>query len=197
MEVKELSNYDMSRVISRARKEFGTIKKGTEELYDPGLNYLEREIYSIYKDIPITDFELREVIEMIIYDLKGKIERKRFDYSKIRDEKKQEFSRRLELLFNPFENDNLKADLRNVNLERKEDLQAMFTFPIKCLLRIYDSIEFWHKQKGINGYYRMLEEYVLPIYAVGRHPYVLEDEYISEDVNLGIENLISKDEIAL
>lgn len=50
-----------------------------------------------------------------------------------------------------------------------------------CLLRIYDSIEFWNKRCGKNGYYKMLEEYVFPKTCVGRHPYALYDEYLELD----------------
>lgn len=166
----------MTRVISRAKKEFGVITRGTEEEYNPGLDYLEHEIYRIYTEIPITDYELREVIEMIIYDVKGIIDQIDYDYGKIRSEDQKKFAQTLELLFNPFLNKEIP--IHNLDLEKKEDLKELFTLPIKCLLRIYDSIEFWNHNGGKNGYYRMLEEMVLPVIQIGKHPYVLEDEYI-------------------
>ncbi len=49
-ETKKLLPYDMKRIISRAEKEFDKIKKGTEEEYDPQLNYIEHAIYvTIFK----------------------------------------------------------------------------------------------------------------------------------------------------
>ena len=58
------------------------------------------------------------------------------------------------------------------------NLKELFSFPIKCLLRIYDSIELWHIRYGSNGYYKILAEYVAPIYAIGEYPYVLEYHYL-------------------
>lgn len=184
MEVKELKNYDMTRVISRAKKEFGTIIRGTEEEYNPGLGYLEHAIYEIYTENPITDTELKEVIEMIIYDLKGKIDNIEYDYKNIRKVNQIEFAKDLEQLFNPFINENIKKNLKQINLDNSDDLRKLFTFPIMCLLRIYDSIDFWNNHKGKNGYYRMLEELVIPIMQIGEHPFALEDQYLLDNIEI-------------
>lgn len=79
-EIKNLTNYDMRRVISRAQKDFWTIKRGSEEFYNPQLDYLEHGIYDVYKEIEISDKQLQEVIEMIIFDLKSIIENKIYNY---------------------------------------------------------------------------------------------------------------------
>lgn len=92
MEVKKLNNYDMHRVISRARKEFGFIARGTEDFYNPQLDYLEHAIYDIYSEININDYELQEIIEMVIYDLKSIIENKVYDYTDIRTDKQIRFA---------------------------------------------------------------------------------------------------------
>lgn len=110
---------------------------------------------------------------MIIFDLKSIIENKIYNYENIRDEKQIRFAKKLQMLFNPF----LNLDIK-INDKAKNDLKELFTLPIKCLLRIYDSIDFWNQKYGKNGYYRMLEEYVLPRIYIGKHPFVLEDEFI-------------------
>lgn len=81
------------------------------------------------------------------------------------------------MYFNPILNKEI-----NLKEEAYNDLKQLFTYPIKCLLRIYDSIDFWNKRYGNNGYYKMLEENVIPVYALGDYPYILESEYI-EDKN--------------
>ena len=176
MEVKVLKEYDMKRVISRAKKEFGTIIRGHEEEYNPQLNNLEHAIYKTYKKIPISDRELQQCIEMIIYDLKSIIDNKEYDYKGIVDKKLIDFSKELEKYFNPLINKDIKIDE-----DSYKDIKEIFILPIKCLLRIYDSIDFWNKCYGNNGYYKMLEEYVIPIYAVGDYPYVLDYYYILEE----------------
>lgn len=187
METKKLKNYDMNRIISRVKKEFGTITHGTEENYNPGLDYLEHAIYQAYTEIPITDIQLKEVIEMILYDLQGLIQNKIYDYKEIREEKQIQFAQKIELFFNPFINEYIKQNLKDIDTHNNDELKKLFTFPIKCLLRIYDSIEFWAKRKGKNGYYRMLEEMVCSTMQIGNHPFTLEDKYMKENTNFNFE----------
>ena len=53
--------------------------------------------------------------------------------------------------------------------------------PIICLARIYDSVGFWRIKYGKDGYFRMLEEYVLPLNFIGLYPYALEECYLRSD----------------
>lgn len=77
------------------------------------------------------------------------------------------------MLFNPFINKEIQ-----INDDAKKNLKDLFTLPIICLSRIYDSIDFWRNQYGKNGYYRMLEEMVIPIMQVGKFPFALEEKYL-------------------
>ena len=178
MEVKVLKEYDMKRVISRAKKEFGIIIRGHEEEYNPQLNNLEHVIYKTYKKITISDRELQQCIEMIIYDLKSIIDNIDYNYKDIRDKKLIDFSKELEKYFNPLINKDIKIDE-----DSYKDIKEIFILPIKCLLRIYDSIDFWNKRYGNNGYYKMLKEYVIPLYAMSNYPYIIDYYYILEKSN--------------
>lgn len=173
IEIKKLIRYDMKRVLSRVEKEFGKIDRGTEDDYNPQLNYIECAIYAVYDKIPINDYELQEVICAVMYDLKGYVDHKKYDYSEILDEKLIRFAKELEMLFNPFINEDIK-----INEMAKNDLKGLFTLPIICLRRIYDSIDFWKFRYGKDGYFGMLEEMVLPIRQIGRFPYALEEKYL-------------------
>ena len=48
METVKLKEYDLKRVIARARKEYGYINRGDEDLYYPQLGYMEHKIYDVY-----------------------------------------------------------------------------------------------------------------------------------------------------
>lgn len=178
LETKTLIYYDIKRILSRVEKEFGKIKRGTEEFYNPQLDYIEQAIYEVYKTIPISDYELQEVISAIIYDLKGYIDNKIYDYSELLDEKVIKFAKELEYIFNPFINENII-----INDSAKKDLKGLFTLPIICLTRIYDSIDFWRLKYGKNGYFKMLEEMVVPIKKIGKYPYALEETYLTNESN--------------
>ena len=186
METKKLNEYDMKRIISRAKKEFGIIVRGTEDNYNPQLDNLEHVIYFTYYKNPITDLELKMVIEIIIYDLKSIIDNINYDYKDIRDKKLIKFSKEIQKYFNPKINRSIK-----LTDEANNNLKEVLSFPIKCLLRIYDSIDFWHNRYGSNGYFRMLEEYVLPIISIGKYPFILEYKNISnENHNKIIDDIV-------
>lgn len=176
IETKKLIPYDMKRILSRTEKEFGKIERGTEEDYNPQLDYIEHAIYDVYFKLQITDYELQEAIPVIIYDLKTYIDNREYDYEDITDKKVIKIAKELEKLFNPFINSEIK-----INKLAKEDLKGLFTLPIICLVRIYDSITFWRERYGKNGYFKMLEEMVLPIKHIGNFPYALEEKYLMED----------------
>ena len=173
METKVLTEYDMKRVLSLATKEYGKIERGEEEQYNPQIDYIEHKIYELFSKTYISDYELQEVIPMVIYDLKGYIDNKLYDYTNIRDEKLNNFAKDLEMLFNPFINPDIK-----INKKAKEDLKGLFTLPIICLVRINASIEFWRKAYGKDGYFKMLREMVVPIVHIGNFSYALEEEYL-------------------
>ena len=173
IQIKILTNYDIKRIFSRVAKEFGKIERGTEEFYNPQLDYIEHAIYEINKNITISDYELQDAISVIIYDLKKYIDNKIYDYQDIVDKKVVDFAKELEMLFNPFINKEIQ-----INDDAKKNLKDLFTLPIICLSRIYDSIDFWRNQYGKNGYYRMLEEMVIPIMQVGKFPFALKEKYL-------------------
>lgn len=190
METKKLIEYDMKRVIARAKKEFGIIVRGTEEDYNPQLNNLEHLFYIIYNELPMSNSDLQRAIEITIYDLKGVIDNIKYDYSSVADKKIIKFSKNLQMYFNPKVNKDI-----NLTEEANNNLKKVFSLPIKCLIRVYDSIEFWYKNYGIDGYFRKLEEYVSPVLAIGEYPYILEYKYILDDKenhNKEIDDIVDK-----
>lgn len=118
-------------------KEFCKIIRWTEDNYNPQLDYIEYGIYEVYSEVSVNNYEFQDVICVVMYDLKGYIDYKKYDYSEILDEKLIRFTKELEMLFNPFINEDIK-----INDMGKNDLRSLFTLPIICLRRIYDSIDF-------------------------------------------------------
>lgn len=173
IEKKELINYDLERILSRVEKEFGSIPRGMEEIFNPQLDYIEHGIYDVYEHIPISDYDLQKVIQIIIYDLKSYIDKKQYDYTKLVDKKIIEYAKELEYLFNPFLNNDIK-----VTKEGLDNLKDLFTLPIICLDRIYYSIDFWRNRYGKDGYFKMLKEMVVPIRKIGEYIYALDEQYL-------------------
>lgn len=179
MDTKVLINYDLKRGLTYAKKEFKLINKGTEEFYNPQLNNMEHYIYNEYERIPISDNSLKTVIEIIIAKVRSKINDFNYDFSEVATKEELTFAEGLMHYFDPFKNKDILDSLKNIDINNPNDLQKLYNLPIACLIRIYDSIDFWHQKYGNNGYYRMLEEMVLPIMEIGNHPYILNDDYIN------------------
>lgn len=175
-EIKKLINYDLKRVISYVSKEYGKIERGTEEDYNPQLDYIEHKIYEVYENINITDYELQTAIAITIYDLKGYVDNKNYDYNDIVEEKVIKYAKELQTLFNPFINKEII-----ITKEAEKNLKDLFTLPIICLARIYTSIDFWRKYYGKDGYFKMLKEMVLPVKHIGEFPYAIEEIYLTNE----------------
>ncbi len=114
---------------------------------------------------------------MAIYDLKGYVDNIKYDYTNIRDKKIIKYTKELEMIFNPFINKDIK-----ITQTAKKDLKGLFTLPIICLARIYDSVDFWRSYYGKNGYFKMLEEYVVPLYELSKFKYALPFDYLDEEI---------------
>ena len=65
-----------------------------------------------------------------------------------------------------------------INKSMCKSNKDLFILPIKCMLRIYDSIDFWRERYGVGGYFKMLEEMVINIMEIGKYPYALEEDYL-------------------
>ncbi len=173
METVKLKEYDLKRVIARARKEYGYINRGDEDLYYPQLGYMEHKIYDVYEEIQITDRKLQLALIISIYDLKSIVDDKEYDYIDIVDDKVIKYAKKLQMLFNPY----LNKDIY-INKSMCKSNKDLFILPIKCMLRIYDSIDFWRERYGVGGYFKMLEEMVINIMEIGKYPYALEEDYL-------------------
>lgn len=77
--------------------------------------------------------------------------------------------------YNPFINEEIKAKETTLI-----NLKELFPLPIICLVWIYDFIVFWRDRYGKDGYFKKLEEMVIPIKQIGRFPYVLKYKFLTK-----------------
>ncbi len=107
------------------------------------------------------NFKSRKVIDAInIFLLKidayisGGIE---YDFSKQMEEGVNAYLEALQLSCDPLYNKELHHITKeNYDLNNKEDLKEIFTEPVKCLIRIKESVEMWIKKCGRDGYFDFL-----------------------------------------
>lgn len=174
MKTKIIENYDLKRIISRAKKDFGKIETGKEEAYYAYINFIERKILEINDANPISDYDLQDVISITIYDLKRYTDSVDYDFSN-QPNNLVDYSKELQTVFNPFINDEI-----HITDYAKENLKELFTLPIMCLLRLHESIDTWRELKGKNGYFKMAEEMVAPVFFESAFPYALDEKFLQK-----------------
>ena len=67
------------------------------------------------------------------------------------------------MAFDPFFNEEigevLSSELK-MDLGDKEAMELYFRDPVRCVLRILDSVDLWDKRRGSDGYFLFLEEWL-------------------------------------
>lgn len=153
--------YQFERIYSQMEKEFGKVRKGEEEQYAVLLFPLEGNALKIHRQYPRSDSRrLREAIALVLFDVKERCTGQKFDTAKFRNEDNERLEKALLMAFDPYTNEMLKGVfvLENKTDEFSQDmLKEYYKLPIKCLLRIKDSIDTWEKRSGSNGYFDFLE----------------------------------------
>ena len=47
-----------------------------------------------------------------------------------------------------------------LNIEDLKELTEFYRAPVKCILRIRESVEHWIRRRGSNGYFEFIEEWI-------------------------------------
>jgi len=100
-----------------------------------------------------------EAIDICLIRIHGYLTEREYDYKFFLDTENQELARGLGMSFDPFVNEDIYVVLsRQIDISSAGDKKKYFDIPFKCLYRILESIEFWIKQRGSNGYFDFIEE---------------------------------------
>jgi len=159
---KYVDHYKLERILSRMAKEFGTIKRGDEELYSFMLHPMEGNLLKLHRKNPARN-ERRaiEAIRMCLLKIDGYINGIEYDFSRFITDENKAFLEGLLMSFDPFTNqDVFGIASRTYDLNSPEGLKRYFATPVKCLLRIEKSIELWTGELGINGYFKFIEDQI-------------------------------------
>lgn len=156
---EQINNYQFEKISSNMAKEFGTIKKGNEEEYSFILFTMEANLLKTNRIFKINNG--RRVIEAIhacLFIVNGYLNQTEYELSEYITRENEPYIKGLLASFDPFTNEQIISVAgQEYNLESLEDLHEYFTIPVKCLLRIEDSVAVWTKSYGINGYFNFLE----------------------------------------
>jgi hypothetical protein len=159
-------------------KEFGTIKRGDEELYSFMLYPMEGNLLKLHRKDPARNGRRAiEAIHMCLLKIDGYINGINYDFSRFIDDENEVLFEGLLMSFDPFTNREVfSIASRTYDLNSSEDLRSYFENPVKCLLRIEKSIELWTGKLGVKGYFNFIED------QIGHH--VARDEKMDYSVHL-------------
>jgi tetratricopeptide (TPR) repeat protein len=189
MRTIKVNNYKMEKIADRMSKKFEKIRRGEESEYTFTLSNFESNLINIYRRHP--EFKSRRVIEAInifllkidAYFSKG-IE---YDFSRHINDGNAAYLNVLQECCDPLYNKELQENLdSNLDLNDPEDLIELYATPVKCLIRLKESVEMRIKERGTNGYFDFLE---------GKMSRIVKDDEreiavtsISEDQDQGDQN---------
>lgn len=162
MEVK-VSQSQFDRIANQMEREFGKIKKGEEEAHAMMLFPMEGNMLKVHR--AHQDSNSRRAIEAIVlalFQIQSYLTDDEYDLDRFRSEENERLLQTLLLSFDPFTSKDVKKLLEKVSfdLESTEALKELYEEPVRCLLKIKESVEFWCRKMGSDGYFQFLENTV-------------------------------------
>jgi len=153
-QLQKINRYKFDNVPTQIKKEVGFIKKGEEEAYEFELFAIEKEIAKFYlKNRNINDLRVIEAIKICLLKIKGYFLGMIYDYSGFAEPVSIELADRLIKTFDPFENEEIYSSCKTFyDFDSREELREYLEIPAKCFIRIFESVEFWNKEGGKQGY---------------------------------------------
>jgi len=159
-ETKKVKLYDFETITNRMKKDYGYMKKGTEELYAMLLFPKEEVLLKAYlKNENLNNYKAKEAINSCLFKTKGYIDKINYDCSKFMEPESIELSNNLAKTFIPFENEDIYDMLKDeYDFDSSDVLKNYFEDHIKSLVRIYESVIFWDKSLGSKGYFNFIKD---------------------------------------
>ncbi|WP_416326832.1 hypothetical protein [[Eubacterium] hominis] len=157
-----LNAYQLEKVEGRLRKEYGYIAHGEEDYYLDGLNLYENNLKSLAQRHQLNSRELKKIVEMWMYFLYGSLHDTTYDFSKVADEDLIGMAKMLDYNSNILHNETLfekiKKEHPDLDFSLRENLDRVFKMSFLLLGRIYESMRFWEKELGSDGYLSYLKQ---------------------------------------
>ncbi|HAX51539.1 MAG TPA: hypothetical protein DEG06_08975 [Lachnospiraceae bacterium] len=159
-----MQQYQFEKIYSQMEKEFGKLKSGEEEAYAMILMSLESNVLKIHRKYPSSNSRrLKEALALTLFDIKERYTGEKINTDSFRDNNNERLEQALLMAFDPFTNEEVKeviAKQTTIDLSDTTQLHDYYAEPIRCLLRIKESVDTWEKQMGSNGYFDFIEQFM-------------------------------------
>lgn len=160
---KDMNPYQFEQITRRMEQKYGKMRKNEEDRYAMLLFPMESNLLKIHRKEPgANSRRLEEAVLLALYEVENRTEEKSSDVSSYENKENRLLKEALLKAFDPFANDEIAAVLRErggAHLEDKEFLFRYYKEPVMCVLRIKESVEYWIKRGGTDGYFDFLERW--------------------------------------
>ena len=150
------------RIFQQMARDFGKMRKGSEDTYAMVLFPIESNALKVHRRHPDSNSRrLREAIALALYGIKERCGSRAVDVGKFRNAANERLEHALLMAFDPYANEEVMKAVGESFGEGEptpRELQDYYKTPVMCLLRIKDSIDYWERRAGSNGYFKFLEE---------------------------------------
>lgn len=159
-----VNQYQFNRICSQMGKDFGVIRKGEEENHTMMFFPMEGNLLKIYRANPSSNSRrLSEAIPLALFQIKSYLTGEEFDLSSFKSVDNERLVHAMLMTFDPFTNEEIKEMIEHekiIDLTDQNQLKDFYQEPIMCMLRIRESVDTWEKQRGMDGYFSFMEEYM-------------------------------------
>ena len=161
-DLEYLDKRQLERLLKRIRKEFGYIKQGDEDSYLEGLYAFENNLSVLSNRYGLNSRQLEKIVKAWIVIMYGYYRDSHYDLSSTIDDDLIEMTKPLIYNSNPYINDDLKEQFLkdHPDADLLKDKESIYTMNFRLLGRVLDSIQFWNKEYGSNGYLTYLNKFM-------------------------------------
>lgn len=159
MEVK-VSQYQFDRIGSQMEREFGKIRKGEEDAHMMMLFPMEGNMLKVHRAHPESNGRRAiEAIVITLFQIQSYLSDDEYNLDSFRSAENERLVQALLMAFDPFTNRDIRTALEKASfdLSSTEALKELYGEPVRCLLKIKDSVELWSRERGQDGYFRFIE----------------------------------------
>jgi len=153
----KVNRYQFDSVVSKTKQGINPILRGEENgIYFEYLAMIELQMYDFHLEYNINGRQAAEILQLVLYDIKGIAENEEYDCTKWEEECYRSCADTIESLFMPEKNPELQADLKKPTVLNDD----YFELSRKVIVRIYESVGLWTKKLGPDGYFSFIGQYV-------------------------------------
>lgn len=178
------TNIEAKKNLRKIQKRFGSLKKNTR-LFEKELYSIECYLVVLNAAFQTSSLDVQKIIHIVINRLFDIETHDTSDYSDYASEDLLYMADGLENICNPFVNEEIATILKPyVNIQDDRNYEYIFKNVFICLTRILESITFWDKEFGKDGYFRYIQQFINADQVMNHGPMpFFNDQTLQKDIH--------------